>query len=86
LLFSKVQKAFDKKDVQLAAQNRQIESLEAQIDADRARKRKKVKLSPNSKFANIEAIRKAQIEAGSGLKLIQMDPGVPYFKRNGRSI
>ena len=28
------------------------------------RKRRKVKTSPNSKFAGIEAIKKAQIEAG----------------------
>ena len=43
---------------------RKVEALEAQVEAGRARKRKKVKLSPNSKFADIEAIHKAQLEAG----------------------
>ncbi len=41
-----------------------IRSLEAQVESLKSRKRKKVKLSPNSKFASINAIRKAQIEAG----------------------
>ncbi|KAK2762452.1 transposase [Colletotrichum kahawae] len=36
----------------------------AEVDASRARKRKKVKMSLNSKFADIKAIRRAQIEAG----------------------
>ena len=64
LLFRKVQKGFDRKDYQLAVAQRTIEALQAQVDANRARKRKKVKMSPNSKFAGIEAIQRAQIEAG----------------------
>ena len=63
-LFYKVQKAIDEKDVQLATSLQKIKSLEAQVEAGKRRKRKKVKTSPNSKFANIEAIHKAQVEAG----------------------
>ncbi|ORY62426.1 uncharacterized protein BCR38DRAFT_438437 [Pseudomassariella vexata] len=41
-----------------------LEISAAELEASRARKRRKVKMSPNSKFTNIKAIRKAQIEAG----------------------
>lgn len=64
LLFQKVRKAFDEKDVQLAVAQRKIESLEAKVEAVRPRKRKKVDLSPNSKFADIEAIYRVQKEVG----------------------
>ena len=63
-LFQKVRKAFDEKDAQLATSLQKIKSLEAQVEAGKRRKRKKVKTSPNSKFANIEAIYKAQMEVG----------------------
>ncbi|KAI1855983.1 uncharacterized protein JN550_013924 [Neoarthrinium moseri] len=63
-LFRKIHKAFDDKNIQLAVNQRQIEALEARLEAVRPRKRKKVELSPNSKFANIEDIYKAQIAAG----------------------
>jgi hypothetical protein len=36
--------------------------LQAEVNARRAKKRKKVKISPNSKFADIKAIRKTQIK------------------------
>ena len=64
LLFRKVQKGFDGKAYELAIAYRKIEVLQAQVDASRARKRRKVKISPNSKFADIEAIRRTQIEVG----------------------
>ncbi|KAK2746107.1 DUF300 domain-containing protein [Colletotrichum kahawae] len=64
LLFRKVQKGFDEQAYQLAVAQRKIEALQAEVDASRARKRKKVRISPNSKFADIEAIRRAQTEAG----------------------
>lgn len=38
--------------------------LEDQVEAMRPRKKKRVRISPNSKFADIEAIQRAQIEAG----------------------
>lgn len=63
-LFQKVQKGFDLKDVQLATSEQRIRTLEAQVDAAKARKRRKVRTSPNSKFADIEAIHRTQVEAG----------------------
>jgi 4-hydroxybenzoate polyprenyltransferase len=68
LLFHKIQKVFDEKDVQLATSQYKVQALEARIEAAKARKRKKVKTSPNSKFANIEAIYRAQVEAGEAEK------------------
>jgi hypothetical protein len=41
-----------------------VEALKAELDSGRARKRKRVQINPNSKFADIEAIYKAQVEAG----------------------
>lgn len=41
-----------------------MEALEQQVEAVRPRKKRRVQISPNSKFAGIEAIHKAQIEAG----------------------
>jgi 4-hydroxybenzoate polyprenyltransferase len=38
--------------------------LEAKVIDLEPRKRKRVKASPNSKFVGIEAIKRAQIEAG----------------------
>ena len=39
------------------------QELEAQLEAARPKKRRKVEMSPNSKSVNIEAIRKVQLEA-----------------------
>ena len=64
LLFRKIQKAFNEKNVQLATAQRQIQALEARIETIKPRKRKKVDLSPNSKFANIEDIHRAQLAVG----------------------
>jgi 4-hydroxybenzoate polyprenyltransferase len=64
LLFSKVKRAFVEKDTQLAFVRRENEAWKAKFEAARPRKRKKVELSPQSKFANIEDIRRAQIAAG----------------------
>ena len=44
--------------------------MEAQVEASKARKRRKVRTSPNSKFADIRAIHKAQVEAGD----IEIEP------------
>ncbi|OLN96151.1 hypothetical protein CCHL11_03195, partial [Colletotrichum chlorophyti] len=53
------------RDVERAFSQRTIEALKAQVENKRSRKRTKVKTSPNSKFANIRAIQKAQEEAGN---------------------
>jgi 4-hydroxybenzoate polyprenyltransferase len=64
LLFRKVQKGFQEKDYQLATLQRRVEALEQQVESIRPRKKKKVQISPNSKFADIEAIHRAQVDAG----------------------
>ncbi|KAK8120392.1 transposase [Apiospora kogelbergensis] len=63
-LFRKVRKAFDEKDVQVAALERQVEALQAQLETARPRKRRKVDLSPNSRFATIEDIQRTQMAIG----------------------
>ncbi|KZL84093.1 transposase [Colletotrichum incanum] len=63
-LFRKVKKGFQEKDFQLATAQQQIQLLQAQVSNTAARKRKTVKIDPNTKFANISDIRQAQIEAG----------------------
>jgi hypothetical protein len=62
-LFRKITKGFDEKDILLANALQRVEALEAQIEAIRPQKRRKVELSPNSKFADIEAIQRAQNKA-----------------------
>jgi hypothetical protein len=47
----------------LADHQLRIQSLEAQLEASRPQKRRKVRTSPNSKFADIKAIKKAQDKA-----------------------
>ena len=56
-------KGFDEKDNQLASAESKIQSLEMQLEAAKPKKRRKVRISPNSKFANIKAIKRAQNEA-----------------------
>ncbi|KAI0992760.1 hypothetical protein K3495_g15425 [Podosphaera aphanis] len=62
--FRKIQKSFEEKDYQIAAAQPKIEALESQVEADRARKRRRDQTDSNSKFADIESIRRAQIDAG----------------------
>lgn len=64
VLFRKVSKAIDQRDYLIAEHERKIQQLEARVQQLEPRKRRKVKASPNSKFVGIEAIRRAQIEAG----------------------
>src|SRR5690606_12132259 len=64
LLFRKVQKGFEEKDNQLAALQSRVQALEEQAEDAKPRKKKRVQISPNSKFADIRAIHQAQIEAG----------------------
>ena len=64
LLFRKILKSWDQKDVELTISSQKNRELERQIKASRAVQRKKVQLNPNELFADIKAIRKTQIEAG----------------------
>ena len=65
ILFRKVGRAFNKKTFELAAFQRENEALKAEIEHKRGGKKKKVELSPNSKFAGIADIRRAQRAAGT---------------------
>ena len=55
----------DDKDFVIAKHELRIKQLEARVEELKPRKRRKVRTSPNSKFTGIEAIRRAQIEAGN---------------------
>lgn len=48
----------------MASSQQQIRCLEAEAEAGKARKRGKVKTSPNLKFANVEAIYRTRVETG----------------------
>ena len=63
VLFRKIAKGFDEKDFVITNYELRIKQLEARVEQLEPRKRRKVKTSPNSRFANIEAIKKAQIKA-----------------------
>jgi len=63
-LFRKITKGFDEKDFALAEAELRIQQLEAKVEELQPRKRRKVQMSPNSRFADIRAVRQAQIEAG----------------------
>ncbi|KZL64103.1 transposase, partial [Colletotrichum tofieldiae] len=64
LLFIKVKKGFSEQAYELATAQQKLELLQAQVANTAARKRRAVQLDPNTKFANIKDIQKAQIEAG----------------------
>jgi 4-hydroxybenzoate polyprenyltransferase len=64
LLFRKVKKAFDQKDSELARLRQENEALKIQLEVARPSRRKKVVTDPNSVFASIEDIHRAQIDAG----------------------
>jgi hypothetical protein len=64
VLFRKVAKGLDEKDFVIAQQELRIKQLEAKVVQLEPRKRRKVQLSPNSKFASIGAIMRAQVAAG----------------------
>ncbi|KAI3532057.1 transposase [Colletotrichum abscissum] len=64
LLFRKVKKGFTEQAWQLAAAQQQLAQLRAQVTNAAVRKRKTVQIDPNTKFANIRDIHRAQIEAG----------------------
>ena len=62
LLFRKITKAFDEKDGLLAKAQLQIHAPETQLAAVKPKKRKRVETSPHTRFADIDAIRRAQEE------------------------
>ncbi|TKW51934.1 hypothetical protein CTA1_10089 [Colletotrichum tanaceti] len=64
LLFMKVKKGFGEQAYSLATAQQKLELLQAQINNSTVRKRRAVQLDPNTKFANIKDIQKAQVKAG----------------------
>ena len=67
LLFRNIIKGFKEQESVLANHSYRIQSLEVQLEKARPRKRMKVRTSPNSKFADISAIQRAQIVAGDAI-------------------
>ncbi|KZL67132.1 transposase [Colletotrichum tofieldiae] len=63
-LFRKVKKGFQEQSLQLATAQQQIQHLQAQVNNSTARKKRAVKVDPNTKFATISDVRQSQIEAG----------------------
>jgi hypothetical protein len=66
-LFQKIVKRFEEQESVLANNSHRIQSLEVQLKKARPRKQIKVKTSPNSKFADIAKIRKAQLAIGESM-------------------
>ena len=66
-MFRKIVKGFEEQESVLADNSYRIQSLTAQLEKARPRKRMKVKTSPNSKFADIVKIRGAQLAAGEAV-------------------
>ncbi|KAK1470099.1 transposase [Colletotrichum tamarilloi] len=67
LLFRKVKKAFSEKSYLLASSRQQVRVLEARVKRIAPRKKKSVQTDPNTKFANIRDIKRAQEDAGERL-------------------
>ncbi|KZL65340.1 transposase [Colletotrichum tofieldiae] len=63
-LFRKVQKGWDQQAYRLTVLERQAQAFQAQTDSQQQGRRKRVQTDPNTTFANIEDIRRAQIAAG----------------------
>jgi 4-hydroxybenzoate polyprenyltransferase len=59
VLFKKIAKGLNNKNFIIAKQEYKIQALKARIVQLKPRKRRKVRTSPNSKFANIKKIYKA---------------------------
>ena len=64
LLFRKVIKEINEKKYELRKANIKIKKLKEKLEHLKSKKKRKVQTNPNSKFATIRAIRKAQIAAG----------------------
>ncbi len=63
VLFRKVEKGWDNKDIDIADARKKIQNLEMKLEESRPKRRKRVYTNPNSKFVNIEAVKKAQLSA-----------------------
>ena len=66
MLFRNVENALDEKDFELAIKQRENDYLKTELELLKSKKKKKVDIDPNTKFAGIKAIRKAQLAASAG--------------------
>ena len=74
VLFQKVRKAYDEKVIESTLQKRKISALEATVESLRPFKKKAVQTDPNTKFATIIQIQRAQIAAGADVELLSEKP------------
>ena len=63
----KVEKAFDEQTFELAQAKRKFKALEEALRLTTTTRRRKVQLDPNSSFASIVEVRRAQLAAGRDL-------------------
>jgi hypothetical protein len=68
ILFKKVGKSLDNTAIKVASQEQKIRALEAEVDRLRPKKRKKVRIDPNTRFAQIEQIMQAKKELAKQLE------------------
>ncbi|KAJ6436625.1 endonuclease/exonuclease/phosphatase [Purpureocillium lavendulum] len=80
LLFRKITKGFDEKDGLLAKAQLQIQALETQLPAVKPKKRKRVETSPNSRFADIEAVQRRRRRSMQLRKETLMEPKMKFQK------
>ncbi|KAK8042964.1 transposase [Apiospora phragmitis] len=59
-LFRKIQKGYQEKDYLLVNTELQIQSLKEKLELARPRKKRRVQISPNSKFASIKSIQRTR--------------------------
>jgi hypothetical protein len=74
VLFQKVRKAYDEKVIESTLQKRKIMALEATVESLRPFKKKAVQTDPNTKFATVVEIQRAQIAAGREVDSLANSP------------
>lgn len=67
--FDKVARLVDEKTMEVFNLQLKLEAAEAQLERLRPKKKRKVRLDPNAKFATIVDIIKAKFEAGESVEL-----------------
>ncbi|EAQ92251.1 hypothetical protein CHGG_00486 [Chaetomium globosum CBS 148.51] len=83
-LFKKVGKSLDNTAIKVASQEQKIRALEAEVDRLRPRKRKKVRMDPNTRFAQIEQIMQAKKALAKQLELSEKLPRTLEALRSGQ--
>ncbi|KXH39441.1 transposase [Colletotrichum salicis] len=86
LLFRKVKKALSEQAFHLATSRHQVRVLEAKVERIRPRKKKSIPTDPNTKFANIWNIQRAQEDSGDRLVSPSRLAGVELPRENNDCI